>query len=428
MRWASLILVLLAAPCALFAQASASGKSYPDGHGGTVYFPLGDVSFADEVVSFAIGSPHADEKDSRPSGALGIPDYDDDQTPGRYVTLGCGGELVLRFVDNSLVDVPGPDLYVFEIGPDIEPTELSVSADGRNWIRVGKISGGKAEVDLAGQIPPGAVMYYVKLRDLETACGGSWPGADIDAVGAIGSARRFSLQSAVLFDVDRAELKPEARSALEKLVTQITAAGPGTVVIEGHTDSTGTEEHNLDLSQRRAQAVRDYLARQEALKDYRFEVYGYGESRPVASNDTPEGRARNRRVDVMVVPANAAQRQTAQAVPAGAGSVVSLAGTWEGSEGTLDLRAVGSGRFHGNYTTDQGRVFFTLAGRQVTGYWVEADSNRRCDTPRDGSYHWGKVKLQVSPDGSTMEGDWTYCDSDEASGTWTWRRVGGARR
>ncbi len=422
MRIFACLASLLALGLAAGAQ-TRSGKEYPDGHGGSVYFPMGDVSFADEVVSFAVGSPHAGERDSRPEAALGIPNYDE-SAPGTYVTLGCGGELTLRFVDNSLVDVPGPDLYVFEIGPAIEPTDLSVSADGRNWIRVGKISGGKAEIDLAGQIPPGAVMHYVKLRDLKSGCDGEWPGADIDAVGAIGSARRFSLRNAVLFDVDKAELKPEARAALEELTAKITAVGPGTVVIEGHTDSTGTEEHNQDLSERRAQAVRDYLARQPALKGYTFQVFGYGESRPIASNDTPEGRAQNRRVDVMVVPASAVEQQRQQTTRAGGPS---LAGIWEGSEGTLDLRAVEDGRYAGRYTTDNGRVFFTQNGREVTGYWVENDSSRRCEEPRDGSHHWGKVKLRLSAGGETMEGEWTYCASDEASGSWTWRRVKGGQ-
>jgi hypothetical protein len=72
---------------------------------------------------------------------LGIPDHAEEDRVS-YVTLGCGGELVPRFEDNALIDVAGPDLYVFEIGPEVGPTGLAVSNDGEDWIRVGRISGG----------------------------------------------------------------------------------------------------------------------------------------------------------------------------------------------------------------------------------------------------------------------------------------------
>ncbi|TNF73269.1 MAG: hypothetical protein EP299_08455 [Acidobacteria bacterium] len=60
------------------------------------------------------------------------------------MTLGCGGTIVLRFEDNALVDLEGPDLHVFEIGPAVEPTSLAISPDGTTWTEVGKIAGGRA--------------------------------------------------------------------------------------------------------------------------------------------------------------------------------------------------------------------------------------------------------------------------------------------
>ena len=67
----------------------------------------------------------------------------------------------------------------------------------------------------------------------------------------------------------------------------------------GHTDSTGSDEYNLELSRRRAQSVADFLATQNV--DFaRFSTQGYGKSDPIASNDTPEGRAQNRRVEVAI--------------------------------------------------------------------------------------------------------------------------------
>lgn len=102
----------------------AAGQEYVDEKGHKVSIPLGDISFADEVVVFEKGKPAAPAGNSQPEQALGPPDHD---KKTNYVTLGCGGTLALRFTNNALVDVEGPDLYVFEIGPNIEPTELSTS-------------------------------------------------------------------------------------------------------------------------------------------------------------------------------------------------------------------------------------------------------------------------------------------------------------
>ncbi len=278
-----------------------SGKSYPDGHGGYVYFPSGDISFADEVVSFEKGNPSAGDNDSQPEETLGIPDYDR-TTADNYTTLGCGGVMTLRFIDNVLVDIEGPDLYVFEIGPAIEPTNLAISKDGQEWIEIGKISGGRADIDISPFVKPGDTFHYVRLTDLKTDCGGAWPGADIDAVGAIGSAIQISLKSSVLFDFDKSTLKPEAAEELHDAALKIKEFSNVRVIIEGHTDNFGTDAYNLDLSMRRAAAVKNYFLFQEAMEGYEIESRGFGESRPIASNDTEEGRAMNRRVEIIILP------------------------------------------------------------------------------------------------------------------------------
>ncbi len=282
-------------------QSSPMGKSYPDGHGGTVFFPLGDLSFADEVVAFQSGNPSAaNEKDRNPASALGIPDYDEAKDVN-YTTLGCGGVLTLRFVDNALVDIDGPDLYVFEIGPQVEPTSLAISEDGTKWVEIGAISGGKASVDIHGFVQTGQLFHFVRLTDLKSGCGGSWPGADIDAVGAIGSVLQFSLSSSVLFDFNKFDLKPEAKEELARIAAEIGKYPGATIVVEGHTDSVGSPGKNQVLSVNRAQAVRDFLA-SAGLEKYTFDIRGYGESRPVVANDTDEGRAKNRRVVIIVLP------------------------------------------------------------------------------------------------------------------------------
>lgn len=105
--------------------------------------------------------------------------------------------------------------------------------------------------------------------------------------------------SDVLFDTGSYTLKPGAREKLAK-VSGIVLAHPGlTLQIEGHTDSVGSEEFNQILSERRSDTVRDFLA-EEGVPVSTMSAKGFGKSQPIASNDTPEGRQRNRRVEIVV--------------------------------------------------------------------------------------------------------------------------------
>jgi outer membrane protein OmpA-like peptidoglycan-associated protein len=105
--------------------------------------------------------------------------------------------------------------------------------------------------------------------------------------------------SDVLFDTGSATLKPGAREKLAK-ISGILLAHPGlTLQIEGHTDSVGSDEFNMELSGRRADGVRDYLA-QEGVPASGMTARGFGKTQPVATNDTAEGRQRNRRVELVV--------------------------------------------------------------------------------------------------------------------------------
>ena len=115
------------------------------------------------------------------SSALGLPD-------NASLVLGCGGSVVLAFTDNALIDIEGPDLYVFEVGADTEPTAVEISSDGRNWIAIPAAAGATSSLDIASFVSAGASFGFVKLTDLKSSChAGEYPGADIDAVGAIGS-------------------------------------------------------------------------------------------------------------------------------------------------------------------------------------------------------------------------------------------------
>ncbi|MGZ7032283.1 MAG: OmpA family protein, partial [Thermoanaerobaculia bacterium] len=103
----------------------------------------------------------------------------------------------------------------------------------------------------------------------------------------------------ILFDVDSSDLRSESRTTLRDLATNFRQYPDEVFDVEGHTDSTGTSEHNMGLSQRRADSVRTYLSDQ-GVPTSRINAVGYGESRPKSTNDTPEGRQLNRRVEIHI--------------------------------------------------------------------------------------------------------------------------------
>ncbi|HYE34761.1 OmpA family protein [Methylocaldum sp.] len=101
----------------------------------------------------------------------------------------------------------------------------------------------------------------------------------------------------VLFEYGKADLRPGTQQRLYQLVNSLKEHPNRNVLIEGHTDSHGSEAYNEELSQRRAQAVQDFLLRNGISPD-RIVTRGYGEAYPVASNDTNAGRLQNRRVEI----------------------------------------------------------------------------------------------------------------------------------
>ena len=282
----------------------AQEKEYDNGRGGKVKLPLGDLSFADTVIEYKIGNPAPIAANSNPEDAIGIPNFNQLEVTG-FVSLGSSGELLLAFTDNALVNIDGPDLYIFEMGKYVEETYLYVSKDARKWVNVGKISGGNALVDIGDSTKIGEIFTYIKLVDAKTTTKDKqWPGADIDAVAAIGSAKQLSLNALYLFNTNEAKIKPAAKTDLDKIVSELKANPNYDVVINGHTDSTGNKKLNQKLSLDRANAIKTYiLTKAPTLKaKIKFQTNGYAEEYPVATNNTPEGREKNRRVEVFFIP------------------------------------------------------------------------------------------------------------------------------
>ena len=106
----------------------------------------------------------------------------------------------------------------------------------------------------------------------------------------------------VNFDTGKAEIKQEDYALLAKLEKAIGTFDNASVVIEGHTDSQGADDNNLELSEQRAAAVLSYLSANINIDKSRFSTTGYGESKPVANNETKLGRTQNRRIDVIIIP------------------------------------------------------------------------------------------------------------------------------
>lgn len=178
----------------LLAGVSAAAANASEVYGG-VTFPQGSASFADVFVSNTPGTPAPTNPHQGGANALGIPDYAGqntcpDQPSCSFISLGSGGVLILQFVDNLLTGSGNADddLWIFEVGPDVEDTFVDVSVDGITWLSVGAVGGSTAGVDLdAFGFGPDSAFAFVRLTDdpSEGNQSGVTVGADIDAVGAI---------------------------------------------------------------------------------------------------------------------------------------------------------------------------------------------------------------------------------------------------
>jgi len=159
---------------------------------------------------------------------------------------------------------------------------------------------GKREADeiLAGAAIGAAVGAGVGLyMDAQEERFGRIPGTTVERVSDDTLLVHFD--SDVLFDVDSAALDPSSQGTLGEVASVLNEYPKTAVVIQGHTDSTGSEEHNFALSERRARSVYNYLTGRGVAPD-RMSALGHGESFPVASNDSESGRRQNRRVDVLL--------------------------------------------------------------------------------------------------------------------------------
>src|SRR5215211_7268093 len=141
---------------------------------GGVEFPQGAASFADEVTSYnpvvTTNGVSLAPSVRHPEEALGPPDHVTGGTP-RFVSLGNGGSITLRFVDNALTGsgTTAKDLWIFEIGPAVEDTDVAISQDGATWVAVGRVAGSTSGIDVDSfGFGPSARFSFVRLTDVRT--------------------------------------------------------------------------------------------------------------------------------------------------------------------------------------------------------------------------------------------------------------------
>ncbi len=164
---------------------------------------------------------------------------------------------------------------------------------------------GAAIGGVAGGLAGAGIGYYIERqrRDLEQI-----PGAEVSVEEVDGQQQLVvTMKSTLLFETDSANLT-YGRDSLDQIAETLNKYPESTVIVKGHTDSRGTEEYNQQLSERRANAVGNYLIAEQVAAS-RITAIGFGESLPVAPNDTEEGRQRNRRVEMDIVPNEAAESE-----------------------------------------------------------------------------------------------------------------------
>ena len=149
-----------------------------------------------------------------------------------------------------------------------------------------------------GALAGGAVGNYMdrQQRALEAELSGTGVG-----VARQGDNLVLRMPSDVTFATNQSSIDPRFNAVLDDVARVLNEYDRSTIDIIGHADSAGTDEYNLDLSRRRASSVAGYLVSRSVLDDRIF-VDGRGESQPIASNDTPAGKAQNRRVEIMIRP------------------------------------------------------------------------------------------------------------------------------
>ncbi len=148
-------------------------------------------------------------------------------------------------------------------------------------------------------LEPGAITFTAEAAAHEAVMTTVDVAPDKITTATVHLRKKLVKRGQIFFDLNSAVLRPESNATLDDIAVQIKSLKPTRVEIEGHCSAEGSDEYNLELSRRRGYAVRDYLIRR-GIDAQILEVRAFGKTRPIATNDTEEGRERNRRVEFIL--------------------------------------------------------------------------------------------------------------------------------
>lgn len=181
----------------------------------------------------------------------------------------------------------------------INKTAIGALAGAAGGAAISKATGGdKTGRDAAiGAALGGAVGYYMQRQEqqLQEQMAGTGVTVDRDQSGNI----NLVMPGNITFATDSTSINSSFNNTLDKLASTMREYDQNTITVMGFTDNVGRADYNQNLSQRRAQAVKNYLVNRGVASN-RINTYGYGETRPIASNDNEYGRSQNRRVEIKI--------------------------------------------------------------------------------------------------------------------------------
>ncbi len=167
---------------------------------------------------------------------------------------------------------------------------------------VGKGGNGELGAVIGGVVGGGAGILIGRKMDRQAErIEEEIPGAQVERLDN-GIVVTFDEKSGVYFDTNKYNINAASQGTLDKLAGILAEYPDTNVLVVGHTDSTGPEEYNMTLSKQRAQSVTNYFTQQKGLVASRFTTNWFGETQPLHDNATAEGRSKNRRVNVAIVP------------------------------------------------------------------------------------------------------------------------------
>jgi len=188
---------------------------------------------------------------------------------------------------------------------------IGAGAGGTVGAFIGKAAGNTALGAIIGGAVGGTAGAFIgRNMDRQAAeIKQTVPGATVTREGE-GILVKFD--SGILFDTDKADLKPAAQTNLQNLANSLQKNANTNILIVGHTDDTGSDSHNMDLSVRRAESVKSYIVAGNVSAS-RLTTSGKGEAEPIADNTTTAGRSQNRRVEIVIVANDQMKQQAKQA-------------------------------------------------------------------------------------------------------------------